>query len=486
MGYSIERLFSFLNSPHNASQAQAAKASWGDIGWKRVVMQKLAITLISLTLICISLSPDTIWAKTITATNCSRASVETAVNSATHGDTVLVPAGTCAWKTNLNITIGITLEGAGIGRTVILDQTPKDGSVPGSSVLAFAVDSPNNFRLTGFTFQEDTNDVNVFAKCMIALNGTSHAFRIDHNAFTTTGDASYRGGRIRLYGYLWGVIDHNEFRQNFELGVYADHSRWNGGSYGDGSWADALYLGTEKAIYIEDNVFTELANPYSVGAIDGLEGYRIVFRYNTLYNNTIVAHGTESGGRLRSARSFEIYNNKFIITAGAKNLSEAFEIRGGTGVIFNNKFYREDIPSNGGYNSLATLKIFRDDKFFPPWGKCDGSSSFDQNITGSNGYRCVDQPGAGTSSDLAGIAIPSATWVGNILDPIYQWNNAFGSIGTPILSTQGAFAATHLVEGRDYFNNTPKPGYVPLIYPHPLVTNSAKYLPSPPTKLTIK
>ncbi len=486
MGQSIQRLFSILNSPHNASQAQAAKASWRDIGWKRVGMQRLAITLLSLTLICISLSPDTLWAKTITATNCSRASVETAVNSTTHGDTVLVPAGTCAWKTNLNITMGITLQGAGIGQTVILDQTPKDGSVPGSSVLAFAVDSPNRFRLTGFTFQEDTNDVSIFTKCMIVLSGTSHAFRVDHNAFTTTGDASYRGGRIRIYGYLWGVIDHNYFRQNFEVGVFTEHSGWNGGSYGDGSWADALYLGTEKAIYIEDNVFTELANPYSVGAIDGLGGYRLVFRYNTLYNNTIVAHGTESGGRQRSARSFEIYSNTFRITAGAKNLSEAFEIRGGTGVIFNNKFYREDNPSNGGYNSLANLKIFRNDKYYQPWGKCDGTSSFDQNVTGTFGYRCVDQPGAGTSSDLAGVAMPPAAWVGNILDPIYQWNNAFGSNTSPTLSTQGAYVATQLVESRDYFNNTPKPGYVPFTYPHPLVADSTNSQPAPPARLTIK
>ena len=35
-------------------------------------------------------------------------------------------------------------------------------------------------------------------------------------------------------------------------------------------------------------------------------------------------------------------------------------------------------------------------------------------------------------------------------------------------------------EGRDYYNNTPMPGYKPYIYPHPLVSGLA-----PPSNLQI-
>ena len=44
----------------------------------------------------------------INATSCLHADVQAAIDSATHGDTVLVPAGNCQWGTNtLDITKGI-------------------------------------------------------------------------------------------------------------------------------------------------------------------------------------------------------------------------------------------------------------------------------------------------------------------------------------------------------------------------------------------
>jgi hypothetical protein len=56
---------------------------------------------------------------TITAASPSYADVSAAVSSASPGDTVIVPVGTATWSSNLIITKGIKLIGAGIGQTVI-------------------------------------------------------------------------------------------------------------------------------------------------------------------------------------------------------------------------------------------------------------------------------------------------------------------------------------------------------------------------------
>src|ERR1051326_289009 len=65
-------------------------------------------------------------AATITATSASFKDVASAVSSAHDGDVVVVPAGTASWTTTLNIAKGITLEGAGNDKTVILDDLPRE------------------------------------------------------------------------------------------------------------------------------------------------------------------------------------------------------------------------------------------------------------------------------------------------------------------------------------------------------------------------
>jgi len=452
-------------------------------------MRRKQLLLLSLILLCLSTyNVGPLWAATINAASCSRNDVGTAVASASNGDTVVVPAGICTWATQLNVTVGITLKGAGIDQTTIVDGVPKDGS-SNSSVISFIVNAPNTFRITGFTFQENVIDPNVYNRGMVVAYGTAKAFRIDHNKFVTTSDQNSRNSRIRLDGWLYGVIDHNTFRGNFETGVTIGHSSWGGSSYGDGSWAEQLYLGTEKAVYVEDNIFTELANPYAAGAIDGLDGMRFVFRYNTLYDQYVVVHGTDSGQRRRGTRSFEIYNNQFNYnsTQTGGNYWTATLIRSGSGVIYNNTYTNTGYVGNGtaGFNNIIKLWIDRDDNAFPPWGKCDGTSIYDQLTPGASGYRCVDQPGAGTSSNLAGLGTPLAQWVGNILFPIYQWGNHFGNNNSPTTGTQGTFAALHLQANRDYFDNTPKPGYTAYTYPHPLVSGSTTP-PSPPVNLRVQ
>jgi hypothetical protein len=78
----------------------------------------------------------------------------------------------------------------------------------------------------------------------------------------------------------------------------------------------------------------------------------------------------------------------------------------------------------------------------------DGPSS-------SGGYPCFMQPGFGPQMQPA---------------PIYVWHNTLtGSKNLkngdlPLVSKD-----SHLKEGRDFVNGAARPGYVPYVYPHPLV-----------------
>lgn len=412
-------------------------------------------------------------AAVVAAASCSRANVASAVASAADGDTVLIPGGTCSWTTELDITKGISLIGSGIDSTILQDSVLKDGSST-SSLLGFKVADPKTFRLSGLTIQGVTTDVSVFSKGHLKLEGSAKSFRVDHVKFTnqqTTG--------IQVAGYSLGVVDHSSFSGDFKQGVVVNHGEWGGFSDGDGSWNEPLHLGTDRAVYIEDCIFTELNTTQSTGAIDGFDGARIVFRYNTLYNQNGTSHGADSHQRGRGTRSIEAYNNTYTFDSGHA-VAYVQWIRGGTGVFYNN-----NITTVVGPNSVVQASNCRDASAgcgggpsYTPWGTCNGSSPYDQNSNG--GYRCVDQPGSGTSNLLSGDPPAPAGWVGNINDPIYLWNNTVNGA-----SRNTVAGSTNVQLGRDYLTETPRPSYSAYTYPHPRVTGSGATAPPSPTNLRI-
>ena len=81
----------------------------------------------------------------------------------------------------------------------------------------------------------------------------------------------------------------------------------------------------------------------------------------------------------------------------------------------------------------------------------------------------LDQPGLGKGNLLRGFPGLPAKWPSQVTEPCYSWNNKTQS-GAPInlSSTEPS-----IKEGRDFFNETPKPGYKPYIYPHPLVSGAS-------------
>lgn len=499
--------------------------------------------LISLSAVLLVAFPG--WSLTIKAKSCSQADVQAAIDSAKDGDVIRIPAGTATWTKSVNVgtqtgwtppafsTKAITLEGAGMDSTFIIDSipTPLATGNPRGTLLNIATKEGGLTRVTGMTLNSSIYrdlDPGVYNPAMIGIGGYSHAWRIDHVHFIVA-----VGHGIGVSGSTYGVIDHNTFDLfGWHFGMYIFHPNWGGEDNGDGSWTDSLYAGREKAVFIEDNIFN--ASPYS-SAIDGWSGGRAVFRHNTLHNAAINNHGLDSPGRLRSMRSTEIYENTVTLNDSAQYYYVG-QLRGGTFIVFNNTI-------TSLFPGSFIIEDYRDYDTFDPWGKCDGTSPFDSNdnvtydsgsTTGSAGSKvmvcagrrwtanrwqgyhlhnltkgqsdliisntadtirtsgltwhapvltwnngdafkilrasvCMDQRGRGMGDRVSGWDPVPKAWPRQVLEPTYAWNNTVN--GSVNLGKISATNPWRTKEGRE-FHNIPMPGYAPYTYPHPLVTGS--------------
>jgi hypothetical protein len=88
----------------------------------------------------------------------------------------------------------------------------------------------------------------------------------------------------------------------------------------------------------------------------------------------------------------------------------------------------------------------------------------------------LDQPTRGQGDLISGdTPINNTTgtpaWPHQLREPCYSWNNVYQSDGSTINFVVEIIPP--LVQGLDYFSDTPMPGYVPYTYPHPLVTGAS-------------
>jgi hypothetical protein len=392
-------------------------------------------------------------ADTHNASTCSYSDVSAQVSAAADGDIVSIPSGSCTWTSNLTITDKIlTIQGAGIDSTVITDGVSKADYPNVPQVLFYHTKSGGPTRITGITFQggsaTDSNN-----KGSVWIEGSSDQFRLDHCSFITTQTAG-----LMVYNVV-GVVDHNLFTlTNFKYGIYVHHNSWGEiGDFGDNSWAQDTNLGSSSFIFVEDNTFS--GSDLEI-AIDGWNGSRVVFRHNSLTNAAFENHGTDTPGRWRSQRAFEVYSNTISYTN--MNWASMIGIRGGTGVIYDNV---GTTSGSGSTNHVADTTCYRSSdhgRAYDPWGQCDGTNAWDQNSDG-NGYACLDQPGRGKGTLLANYTPTPTGWPTQSLEPMYVWNNTLNGNA----DTFGNGATLVIQLNRDYYNSS-KPGYVAYTYPHPL------------------
>lgn len=356
------------------------------------------------------------------ATSCSQADVNSAINGPGHvavdGDTIIIPAcpGGATWGTGtsvapgITITAGITLTGqdcaSGVGTTLLIDDIEKS---PLSNPL-IKVNVPRNVPVTigCFSIKGQAIDSSNQNQGHIVINGSSHSFRVHHITLTSQ-ETSF----AIADGDVWGVFDHNTVDATLtggKQGVLCRASSYLGvGQFGDNSWAQPATLGSAQAIYVEDNTFID-PTAAGNGPMDALDGGRCVFRHNngvaggqTVYG--IPLHGTETGGRNRSVRYAEIYNNNFD-DGGQAQETNAVLLRGGSLIFFNNNVVSHFTQSNGqGFKGIIVAANFRDSSFddvrgYPPWNGCTNTQPWDTN--GAVAYSgTVTTGGSGTFTDTS-------------------------------------------------------------------------------------
>jgi len=276
---------------------------------------------VMLSLLC----PNKVVADTIMAADGSTAGVQAALDTATSGDTVVIPAGTFSFAGSVTLPAGISLVGAGATVTTLA----KTGGSAEALVVVECIDQP--FEIRGISFVGIDDPTSGIMDKGVRVLGDCQDFRITDCTFEHFGEAA-----IYLRGNMRGVIDHSRFVDIYRPAI--DNYGYGVVVYGDGepSWIRPLDLGGENAVFVEDSYFE-----YNRHAIASNNGSRYVFRYNEIVNNVptyqaIDAHGFEYGSP-RGSRSYEIYNNT---VDNAEACWAGVAIRGGDGVIFDNEAIR--------------------------------------------------------------------------------------------------------------------------------------------------
>ncbi|MFO0709368.1 MAG: hypothetical protein U0353_05990 [Sandaracinus sp.] len=376
---------------------------------------------------------------TITATTCELSDVAAAVARAADGDTVQVPAGTCTWSSPAPDTPALqiddrnlVLRGAGEGMTTIVDEA---GTAFGETLIVFGGSRAVPARVTGFTFQRSMNAEG--SAHVIAFFGPRLDWRVDHCTFSM----SSIHGAVHSDGTPSGLVDHVTLEGRAFVWVY--------GSYGDPDaiWAQPLGLGTRRAVYVEDARFDDrLGSAHlAAGAIYADYGARVVFRHNAVRDAPL---GFQGPTLTRGSFSFEIYDNTFVAEVSTWVWAS---FGSGAGVVYGNR-------ASGSWARFLALDYVRSCEASASAGLCDGTSTADGNVE-ATGYPCLDQPGRSTDGSS-----------GQALEGIHAWDNAdaAGAVSLGVNVGRCARMSDQVREGRDYFDGTPRPGYVAYPYPHPI------------------
>lgn len=378
-------------------------------------------------LLTLLLLPSVVFAADINANSCSQADVSTALTSATTGDRILVPAGTCTWS-NLSISKAVHLKGAGIDVTVI--------TVSENTITKQAA---GIIRITDFTFTK-SNGGNVSKAFVVNGSWTGAEPVIFANNKVTINDSGFF-----LLDVPGGVIiANNDFQAQWDDSVIQLKATNSQGSWETDDTFGAKDVNGKLNHYIETNTFYGGANQ----AIDCDDNTRCVYRYNAATYSSFNSHGyaTSPAG----ARHFEIYNNQFLHLGGSTQIANqniSIWLRGATGFIYNNYF--DDIAGSYWGDKEELRFTIRGAEDARPQGSC---ASVSYPVP-----RQIGQNHNGTAY---------------FTDPVRWYNNT----GTLAISADwnwgnpcGLTFSDFWQAGRDYIIGSAKPGYVAYTYPHPLL-----------------
>ena len=397
------------------------------------------------------------FAKTITAIGGTSAAVQSAIDSASPGDTVQIPDGNYTWGSQVNVSKAVVLEAQTKGG---VNLTHGGASAYLISIVAAGT---GHFILAGINFLPGT-----------AGNNQNYLRFTGNGPAPLMHDCSFNVPNFQLLHAIdWecsgGVIWHCHF-----FSLYRSSSAGPGSGSGvlrhlsQVPWLDASTYGTldttgEKNLYIEDCAVDNLYNQW----YDADDNARAVIRHCVLTNSQGLTHGStgKTGGR-----QIELYQNQFKyakVDGMYAPLNRWFWWRAGTARVWGNSV---DQINSGGY-----------------WGGPKASWVFiAESLTRGGQVGCQKASDYPNGWHWPGFG---ADGTKQISDPVYIWDNTGGgasSWGTNDQSgdTQDCFGGGTTADvfklNRDIFLHAPPAGtYTAYPYPHPLRGGEPEPTPQP-------
>jgi hypothetical protein len=385
--------------------------------------------------------------------------VSAAVASAKDGQTICVPAGSSSWSSTLTIDKAISLRGAGIGQTIITDDNTQ------GYLVEITEASAGDAKLAGFDFRVGSGPANPSPACFIKVHYADGGkpVLIASNAFSLVSETN-----ALCFETNRGVIWDNVFVGKVEGGNCLNNAgvlRHKAAGL-ESSWTSPPKYGMDdtngdQSLYFEDNTATDVLE-----GVDVDDNARIVFRHNDWTNSVILHHGADTSGF--GGRYSEIYQNTFKFDASVKcapdlptNLNAFIFNRGGTMLIHDNVIPDVTSQAWGDKSEVSFIveSLRRNAGSYACW---------------TGGYPAPHQPGWGYAT---GAKQAGTSGVFQDLEPIYLWNNTGGgNYDAPGVldyspnecSASADSATTYVQKNREFYTSTPKPGYTPYTYPHPL------------------
>jgi hypothetical protein len=364
--------------------------------------------------------------------------VQAAHDAASNGAIIVLPAGTDIWDTTVTITKAVTLQGNGVGSTIV-----QDGINGTSPILIITLAPALNTRMTAIEF-EDNNPGASKDNGVIQLNGSnadSRRMRVDNCKFDILNG-------ISLFTLdVLGVLKNCEFVVTTSIPLYIYHQNWNGVGYSAGSWADTIGFGSEEFLFIEDCTVTR-ASGVVYAMTDAYRGARYVVRNCEITNCWIEAHGTDSGGIYRGTRAVEAYDNNFYADGVANTF--VVNMRSGTLVAHGN-------TTTGFTNPKFALGTYRARFPFPPFGSADGKSPFDVNVGGGPFLTETATGGTEGTVVVSGAGWDVNEWVGySVVKTSTAESNPFDGQNSSIVYSNTSDTITYLDAGSFDFSDENK------------------------------
>ena len=264
-------------------------------------------------------------------TSADRDTVNNAITAAVNGDVIRLPLnGSSTWTSSLSFSKAITLDfnGCTITRNIPALNGPMISVTTAAGLTTHITGGTFNGGKTGY------NSATMYEPRYMAITAKNGGnARLSNCVFFPSGVQSL--GVNHTLGQL--LIDRCTFYSDDpdEIIHFNGHGQGNmTGWNNDVIAGDPAYQGVS---YAEDNTFEwqGAGVPQANAAMQMYYGAQVVFRRNTVINALIDCHGDRTQ---HSGRWWEFYQNHFWVD---RDSSQVMQLRGGSGVVFDNVLHKE-------------------------------------------------------------------------------------------------------------------------------------------------